>query len=284
LRRALPGLILTHNLHGIDIDLRAVQITQLALWLRAQRAFADYGIHRDNRPRITRSNIVCAEPMPGEQDMLEEYVANLPTKELRELVREVFDKMQLAGEAGSLLKIEQHISGAVKRAVGDLGLMFAEQAEERWHDTERQLLEALERYARSAGANGLAFQRTLFTEDAAQGLAFIDVCSKIYSVVLMNPPFGAPSVPSKQYIEKTYPRTKNDLYAAFVERGLELLHRGGMLGAITSRTGFFLSSFQKWREEIILKEARPTVVADLGMGVLDTALVETVAYCLEAVK
>lgn len=283
LRRAVPGLILAHNLHGIDIDVRAAQIAALALWLRAQRAFADYGIQGDERPKITRSNIVCAEPMPGEKEMLAEFVAELPTKELRDLVIEVFGKMRLAGEAGSLLKIEKVISGAVKRSVGDLGVMFADEAGERWHDTERQLLKALHRYANSAGANGHTYQRTLFTDDTAQGLAFIDVCSKVYSVVLMNPPFGAPSAPSKAYIEKTYPRTKNDMYAAFVERGLEMLHRGGMLGAITSRTGFFLSSFQKWREEIILKEARPTVVADLGMGVLDTAMVETAAYCLEKV-
>jgi len=50
------------------------------------------------------------------------------------------------------------------------------------------------------------------------------------------------------------PCTKNDLYAAFVERGLELLAGNGLLGAITSRTGFFLSSLQRWREEILLKE------------------------------
>jgi hypothetical protein len=59
---------------------------------------------------------------------------------------------------------------------------------------------------------------------------------------------------------------------------LELLEPGGLLGAITSRTGFFLSSFRKWREDILLKEARPTVFADLGYGVLDTAMVETAAY------
>jgi len=68
----------------------------------------------------------------------------------------------------------------------------------------------------------------------------------------------------------------------FVERGLHLLYRWGMLGAITSHTGFFLSSFQKWREEILLQEARPTVFVDFGYGVLDTAMVETAAYCLEA--
>jgi len=75
-------------------------------------------------------------------------------------------------------------------------------------------------------------------------------------------------------------RTKNDVYAAFVERWLGRLTRGGLLGAITSRTGFFLSSFQKWREEILLKEAPPVVFADLGYGVLDSAMVETAAYVL----
>ena len=116
---------------------------------------------------------------------------------------------------------------------------------------------------------------------ASQGFAFVDVCRKRFVVVLMNPPFGAASQPSKPYVDATYPRTKHDLYAAFVERGLEWLRPRSFLGAITSRTGFFLSSFQAWREEILLKEARATVMADLGQGVLDTATVETAAYCLE---
>jgi len=98
----------------------------------------------------------------------------------------------------------------------------------------------------------------------------------------MNPPFGEPSRLSKKYMGRAYARTKNDLYAAFVERGLHLLKIRGMIGAITSRTGFFLSSFRKWREEILLKEAHPTVFADLGYGVLDTAMVETAAYCLQS--
>ena len=39
LRWDVPRLILAHNLHGIDIDLRASQIAALALWLRCQRAY-----------------------------------------------------------------------------------------------------------------------------------------------------------------------------------------------------------------------------------------------------
>src|SRR5207249_11371095 len=102
-----------------------------------------------------------------------------------------------------------------------------------------------------------------------------------FDVVLMNPPFGDGSLAAKKEFEQSYPRTKNDVYAAFVERGIELLRPHGMLGAITSRTGFFLSSFQRWREEILLKEAPPVVFADLGYGVLDSAMVEAAAYCLE---
>jgi hypothetical protein len=101
---------------------------------------------------------------------------------------------------------------------------------------------------------------------------------------MKNPPFGEASQVSKASIDLGYRRTKNDAYAAFIERGLSLLKPWGMLGAITSRIGFFLSSFQKWREEILLEEARPTVFAALGYGVLDTAMVETAAYCLEVVQ
>ena len=125
-------------------------------------------------------------------------------------------------------------------------------------------------------------RRRLFAGDAAQGIALIDLVRTRFDVVLMNPPFGAGSLPAKHVFEQSYPRTKNDLYAAFVERGVQLLVPRGHLGAITSRTGFFLSSFQKWREEILLKEAPPVVFADLGYGVLDSALVEVAAYCLEA--
>ncbi len=301
LRRDVPRLILAHNLHGIDIDLRASQIAALALWLRCQRAYQDMGLKKD-RPKITRSNFVCAEPMPGEAHMLKEFVKQIEPRLLGQLVEVVFDKMKLAGEAGSLLKIEEEIRDAITEArkqwlagpvsiqpslfdndqpivrqkrfdfSGITDAQFFEQA-------EAKVVDALGNYAENA-QTGQRLQRRLFSEDAERGFAFVDLCHKRFDVVLMNPPFGESSKPAKGIIEKHYPRTKNDLYAAFVERGLDRLDRGGMLGAITSRTGFFLTSFQKWREEVVLGEAVPTVFADLGQGVLDTAMVETAAYCL----
>ena len=308
LHRAVPGLTLKYNLHGIDIDLRATQIAALALWLRCQRAYQDLGIPNGERPKITRSNIVCAEPMPGEADLLKEFTATLQPRVLGQLVEVVFEKMKLAGEAGSLLKIEEEIREAaaaakkeyqaeMKRLRDEAGYLpgmapareatlfdFADMTNDAFLDrAEEEIVEALREYAKRA-ENGRGFRRRLFADDAAQGFAFVDICRKQYDVALMNPPFGEAAKASKTYIERSFPRTKNDVYAAFVERGLGLLHKGGRLGAITSRTGFFLSSFTKWREEILLKEAKPSVFADLGYGVMDSAMVEAAAYCLEAQK
>jgi hypothetical protein len=298
-RRQLPRLILAHNLHGIDIDRRAAQIAALALWLRAQRAYAELNVKRQERPPIDQIHVVCAEPMPGEYDLLGEFVKDLQPAVLGNMLRDIWEKMQLAGEAGSLLKIEQEIQASVGTARKKLQALppavqmtlFGPQQPALpldrtelddhtfWAEAEERVLAALREYAARAG-RGADVTRRLFADDAAQGMAFIDLLQEPFDVVLMNPPFGAASSGSKAYINKAYPRTKNDLYAAFVERGLELLRPGGYLGAITSRTGFFLTTFQKWREEILLGKAQLITMADLGYGVLDTAMVETAAYVL----
>jgi hypothetical protein len=278
LRSDLPRLILRHNLFGIDIDLRAAQITALALWLRAQRAYQALGLGASDRPPIRRSNIVCAEPMPGETKLLDEVLTTLDPPVLRELVSHVWTVMDVAAEAGSLLKIEVEIQDALAEAEARAGPLFA--AQDFWVAAESSLLAAVRRCASATTGNRPA-QRQLFVEDAEQGIAFLDTCRLRFDVVLMNPPFGEPSLPSRVYIERAYPRTKHDLYAAFVERGLEWLSPRGLLGAITSRTGFFLTTFQRWREEILLEEARPLLVADLGYGVMQGAMVEAAAYCLE---
>ncbi len=66
--------------------------------------------------RITKANIVCAEPMPGEEDMLREFVQGLNPPLLGALVQNIFEKMKLAGQAGSLLKIETEIQATIARA------------------------------------------------------------------------------------------------------------------------------------------------------------------------
>lgn len=174
---------------------------------------------------------------------------------------------------GLLLRIERHVRRRSARG----------QTPDLFDPPNERIRGALDRFVREA-EDVANTRRRLFVEDAAHGIALLGIAEKKFDVVLMNPPFGVGSAPAKKEFEKSFPRTKNDLYAAFIERGIEMLSSRGRLGAITSRTGFFLSSFQKWREEILLKEAPPVVFADLGMGVLDSAMVETAAYCLEAAR
>jgi hypothetical protein len=311
LRRDIPRLILAHNLHGIDIDQRASQIAALALWLRCQRAYQEIGLKKD-RPKITRSNFVCAEPMPGEDQMLKEFVSQLEPRLLGHVVEVVFDKMKLAGEAGSLLKIEEEIRDAVgsakKRWVEETTLatdrkgqplLFTQMAMDRlagkpeqpllfdlsditddqfFEQAESEVIETLRKYAEKAQSSQ-RLQRRLFTEDSVRGFAFLDLCSKRYDVVLMNPPFGDPTPlvkASKSIVPSDQP---DDMYCWFVARAKTMLRPGGLIGCITSSSFKTYTQYEKFRTAFI---AAPSLLlfGDLGWEVLDDAYVEAACYVL----
>jgi 23S rRNA G2445 N2-methylase RlmL len=306
-RRDVPRLIIENNIHGVDIDPRAVQIAGLSLWLRAQRGWQEQKVRASQRPQIRRSNIVCAEPMPGEESLRREFLESLHPN-LRPLVAEVFEKMANADTLGSLLRIEDDLREVIararrewedlrkgKRAV-NLSLdmegarhtpvqrefeLDASTDESFFQEAEAQAFAALREYAENAEAGGSGFTRRLFVDDAARGFAFVDLWQKKYDVVVMNPPFGDAALPSKPYLEEHYGDTKGDVYKAFVECFQDRLVPGGYLGAITSRTGFFLGQSADWRERVVLRLYSPLLLADLGEGVLN-AMVETAAYVLRS--
>lgn len=298
LRRDVPRLILAHNLHGIDIDPRASQIAALALWLRCQRAYQEMGVKKD-RPKITRSNIVCAEPMPGEAVMLKEFVDQLEPKVLGQVVEVVFEKMKLAGEAGSLLKIEEEIQAVVAEArkhwlsgpVSVQRSLFEEAThkptqqrfdfsgindDQFFEHAEARVVETLRTYAEKA-QSGQRLSRRLFTEDAVRGFAFLDLCHKRFDVVLMNPPFGLASENAFVYLRRAFPRSYTELLATFVDRGATLCD--GLLGAITSRAFMVATRLKVWRAELAAPRIR--LLADLGEAVMDAAFVEAAAYVLD---
>jgi len=306
-KQQIPKLIIEHNIHGVDIDPRAVQIAGLSLWQRAQRAWHEQGIKPNQRPTIVKSNIVCAEPMPGEQDLLKEFTSTLNPPALGQLVEVIFDKMALAGEAGTLLKIEQEIETAISKArqqwdkSRDSGTqdLFEEELlaatpqqqlgfdlsgiddESFWEDAEQLILQALQDYSEKAtSASG---EKRLFAEDTAKGFAFIDLSRKRFDVVLMNPPFGEYSKLFKNYSKIEYNSGGHDILTAFVERGLFLLNKNGLLGSITSRTPFYAPTTVSWRQNSILN-TQINIWADLGEGILDDAMVETCAYTLKKSK
>ncbi|MCA1793336.1 MAG: BREX-1 system adenine-specific DNA-methyltransferase PglX [Desulfobacteraceae bacterium] len=289
-KKVIPQLIIEQNIHGVDIDPRAVQIAGLSLWQRAQRAWHQMGIKSGHRPAIRKSNIVCAEPMPGEKEMLREFTAT------------IFDKMHLAGEAGTLLKIEQEITSAIsdaKEAYNNELLRKKEQegflpgmAPKReptlfdfaelhhdgdfWETAEEKILTALQNYA--AQAESHEGQKRLFAEDAAKGFAFIDLCRKRFDVVLMNPPFGEPCIQTSELLQSKYGEANADVDAAFVDRSLDFLQQAGQIGGIYNRTQFFKGYLSNWRDRNLLVDRQIEVCIDLGLGVLDGAMVEAAAY------
>ena len=317
LLREVPRLVVENNIHGVDIDPRAAQIAALSLWLRAQKSWSQQGLAAAARPRITRSHIVCAEPMPGDKALLADFVANaFPAAErpvFQHLLERIFDHMQLAGEAGSLLKIEEEIRTAIEEAktlweksrtvtrelfstetinatlrpgtqqeLGGLESAVSQLGAKAdfWESAEERIYQALRGYSEQAETTG-SVQRRLFANDAAQGFAFIDLCRKRYDVAVMNPPFGSFSKPWSAQSRIAYPNSYNDILGAFVERFLHRLHKNGRLGAITSRTCFFLSSFKDWRLKVVLEQSAIRAIADLGQGVMDNAMVEAAAYVIE---
>lgn len=272
-----PRLVIEHNIYGVDIDPRAAQIASLALWLRAQRAWHEVGVKAQDRPPVGRGHVVAAVAPPAEVELRKGFMERLD-----HLDGVLFEKtlFLLKGlpELGVLLQMEKELPKLIRSVFGDHGALFKAEDMAQWRNAEVRLQEALTEFADAARSS---YQRRLFTQDASQGLRVIDLTPEVFDVVVMNPPFGALAAGTKDQLVKAYPKSKNDLLAIFVERGLGLTRRGGRVGAITSRTCFFLSSFQKWREDVVLGTARPEVMADLGFGVMDDAMVEAAAYVLE---
>lgn len=303
-RRNIPVLILAHNLHGIDIDLRATQIAALALWLRAQRAWHDAKLKRAERPPVQSLHVVCAEPMPGEQELLDEFVAELQPRLLGQLVRMVFEKMKLAGEAGSLLRIEDEISEPIaqakkewqaqpeleQRSLFDGARTKARQQSlfdvrsvtdaQFWDDAEAKVIDALREYA-SRATNGHGILRRLFANDALQGFAFVDLCRQKFDVVLMNPPFGDASKLSLGILDSQLSCSGRDIGSAFVNAATRRWAPDGIVGFLLSTAPWFKPTFTQWRQENLLgPEWTMNVAAHLGGDVLDEATVSASAVVL----
>ena len=276
--RDVPRLIIEHNIYGVDIDPRAAQVATLALWLRAQRAWHDAIVKAKDRPLIGRGHVVAAIAPPAERELRQQFTSSLDRLDA-DLFEKTLQLLKGLPEMGVLLQVERELPNLIRQVyVGKGSGLFAAQEQENWQQAEARLCTALTEFAQAAKST---YQGRLFAQDALQGLRLIDLCREVFDVVVMNPPFGALASNTKDQLAKAYPRSKNDLLAIMVERGLELLRTGGRIGAITSRTCFFLSSFQKWREQVVLGIAQPEVMADLGLGVMDDAMVEAAAYVLE---
>ncbi len=283
--QAAPAIV--RCLWGVDIDARAAQVASAAIIFRARR-------HRPDG-LLPVPNVVCARAVPGGPAGRAELLASVPAAR-RDFLAEVIELLDRAPELGSLLKIEEVLTGESARRMSYGGGRGGKQARQQASKAQGSLVdygielgeldvdaivgEALDAAQKAADRVTSSAEERVLAADGGDALRLIEVLAQRYDAVLMNPPFGEPIPDTKPYLKAAYPwiPTRDyNLFAAFVGRGLELCKPEGYLGAITSRAGMFLTTFERWRDEVLLGNDL-TVLADLGLGVMHDAMVEAAAY------
>ena len=245
--KQIPAAIIEKNLFGIDIDARAIQIASLSLLLTAKEAAASNGFSPLD-VKLRRSNLVVANAVNIGEEQLRSLVSGLSdrlgSRNLQEaLFKTIWDNLQNVGELGSLIQVREGVTRVLDewvdrqakdrgltriRAPKDTGQLVLEtivteleQDQRKQMELERRLLEEEAEQIRqelltgiedAARAQADPAQR-LFAEDTARGLKLLEILSKHYDVVVMNPPYGSFVPKVKEFVKAAYPADPNDIYA-----------------------------------------------------------------------
>ncbi len=260
---AIVERILSHNLHGIDLDPRAVQIAAAALWLEAQRAVPSGGA------RPERLNLVASQlrlgSLPKDDPGLVELRAELEWEVgiSPKVTNEIVAALEGADHLGSLLKVGEALDEALVGATGpkqpEQGSMFGEAfgPEQRTVDFTREeakerLITRLEEFL-AAHTGGADLGLRLRGQQLAAGVRFLRLVQEgKYDLVVGNPPYqGTSKMVDAGYVKKTYPEGKANLYAAFLLRGLQLVTAGGVSALLTMRNWMFIKQYAQLRKKLL---------------------------------
>ena len=256
---AAPTII--GSLFGIEIDPRAAQVAQAVLYLRARRSAPD--------ARLEPPAVVTARALPKDSTVREEVLQDA-SPSVRDVVVGLDEILGQAPMLGSLLKPEDYLM----EAIGDrlTHPQLGDDLLDNFVAIEHAVRGAIYRIAH--GATSTPGER-LFAADTEDALRFVELMSRRYDVVLMNPPFGAAVDGTELWLKSVYPNTWTELYGAFLERGLELLgEAGSLLGAITSSQFMTTRTMRKLRKYLV-QDRNALVLIDLGPGILVDATVNT---------
>lgn len=243
--------ILQNNLYGLDIDDRAAQLAYFAVMMKARqydrRIFSRgiqphiYAIQESNN--INRAHL---KYLGAGMDDLEVNTARVQLEGLLDTLRD-------AKEYGSILKVENH----------------------NW--------ELLRRFVAAADAGEqISMDSAGLEVTAEQLLTLIDIAETMerkYDVVVTNPPYmGSSNMSAKlsEFVKKNYPDSKSDLFAVFIERCGQMTAKNRYQAMITQHAWMFLSSFEKLRAKLLLRDAvnmahlGPRAFEEIGGEVVQT--------------
>jgi Eco57I restriction-modification methylase len=285
---SIVGSILENNLYGIDIDPNAVQIAAAALILKARLICSEAS---PNFLNLVASNLQLGS-LPENDSALVELRREVTesTGIPEELTNQIVQALKGADYLGSLLKVDTAVDEAISNYEESLvkpiqGSLFksvyaedeANNLASRSQKMKDSLLEKLEKFlARCTNGDDLGLR--LRGEQLAAGIRFIRMIQEnYYDLVIGNPPYqGTSKMVDAAYITNHYPMGKADLYAAFLERGLQLAKVGGVSAMLTMRNWMFIQQFSKMRE-YLLDDFDLRVLGDVDKGAFEEVPNEVLA-------
>lgn len=233
----IPGLILQHNLYGLDICPRAAQLAGLALVLKAReqsRRFFQPG-------QLVQPQIIELKDVRFEEGELNDYIEALDIGELFDPnLFKLLHQFEEAKNFGSLIQpcLDERAIANARRAIEEKGL------------------------------GGQLFLRLTHLK-VLRVLEQAEVLTQRYQVVVANPPYmgaAAMNPKLKVFIESNLKAGKADTYSAFILRNLTLTVTGGRVAMITIPNWMFLKTFEMLRAAL-LKTTHISSLVHCGRGV-----------------
>jgi hypothetical protein len=245
--------ILKNNLFGLDIDDRAAQLATFAILLKAAKVYSDVWT-KDWLPQVYA--------MPEAQNFSQQELKDFLGTEGEDYLEELDDALRLMKQAKNL--------GSVMK------LKLSEEAQ----------TYIAQRFEELKTASYRDFNVEAVYQSIQNYIPVLLLLTKKYSSVVANPPYlgnGNMNADLKSYVNSNYPQTKSDLFAVFMENGLTFTTKNGFLGMINQHSWMFLSSYEKFRFDLISKYKIDSLL-HLGINVfeeLNSKVVQSVAFTIK---
>ena len=270
----IPELIIRHNLHGVDLDDRAVQLAQLGLYIKAKR--------RKRSAKIEHFNIVSSDFFLPDYQAVKHLFEDGEklSPELENIVIDLWADLQQAHKFGSLIRLEEKFSKRLNDVVQEFWRaqpsLFADQTLANYEQFRGNFFTNLQKaVAYNTKKQGLTFLNTK-TSDA---ITFLQLLTQKYDVAVANPPYtdsGDFGPELKKFVDANYKQPYKfnaNLYATFIKRCYELIDENGKMALIHPLTFMYISSFEDVRR-FILEKINIYLFVEFGLGGIFTSKVD----------
>lgn len=260
-RRDIPKLIVEHNLYGVDLDERAVQITQIALFIKAMQLKG----RRGKMP--TYCNVVSSHfTLPKYEQIAATFDkgdSHWDDKQ-REVLKDIWNDLCNAHKFGSLIRLKEKIEALMPSQEVTL---FSEHEIADFFSFREQALSILRLQVYQWGGEGSNAYSLSLVNDA---MTFLDILTTSFDVAVANPPYTDSSdfgPELKEFAEANYKKPMKfniNLYACFIKRCCELTDELGKVGMIHPHTFMFIKTFEDVRK-FMIENTHINTMVDFGL-------------------